>query len=284
MKGAPRVVLTDRFNPFCVNRVGLHGGPFPLSVDWRRSDGVWTAHGTALRAFDFVSAASGLLPPIALAFNIGQTAFVDGDRVSPASRIAALQGVNVEVHDISWASRGFESSELLEMESGQLLQFLDGWSMYDLDLLALAERRASASIDQIVLAVNTHTIEDPPILSQLESSAVYFGGHDDCYFTVETRDERLIRAILGRLLTLIVGSKLLDDAPECAVSEPDEKLVDAILEQGKALVGVAAQDEAGDVTVRLTQGVWRLGNAVPNNPSMLASYRSTTRQWSVARL
>src|SRR5579884_4210411 len=93
-------VEVDRFNPFGVNRVGLNGPGFPLSIDVTFQQATWTAHGTALRAKDLAALIVRLSGPVVLVFNIGHTGWSGEDgALLAAGEIANRQQVPAEVHD-----------------------------------------------------------------------------------------------------------------------------------------------------------------------------------------
>lgn len=131
-------IRVDPFNPFETNRVGIGGPAFPLSIRRERCGTVWTVRGTALRAVDFVDLAAGLLDPVSVICNVGQTAFVDAHRTPlPAGMIATEQGVTAQVHNLAWASLSGSPThaDVLVVASSDLERFFSGWSLYDVDLI-----------------------------------------------------------------------------------------------------------------------------------------------------
>jgi len=275
-----QMVTIDRFNPFLVNRVGLHG--FPLSISLERSNGVFVAHGTALRAADVASSLSGRVAPVSVVMNVGQTAYLDGQsQPLPVTAIAEKQGVDAEVVDVSWAGQRGQIGQLLIFNSSELERFLSGWSLYDVDILWLAAHPSSKRLDEVVLAINTRKRNDPPLLKSLTGAETYFGGHDDCYFSVECRDEELVRLLLGRLLSLLAGSCLVDASEKVTVGEPPGALIGDILGRGASWIGTASLTLDRTINIGLTTGEWRLGQTIPDDPKLTAAYAPETGQWTL---
>jgi hypothetical protein len=122
-------VRVDRFNAFLVNRVGLDGPGFPLSISVEALDGLWVATGTAVRALDLVDVLAASAHDFAVLLNIGHNWFGDDDAPIRPREIARRQGVQVRAHDITWASfSGEDPSDLLMLRWRDLDRFLDGWS------------------------------------------------------------------------------------------------------------------------------------------------------------
>jgi hypothetical protein len=276
------MVKVDRFNPFHVNHIGSQGRGFPLSMRWQRIDGIFSAFGTALRASDLASAVATAVPPVCVVLNVGHTAHLDdGNRPLPLSAIAERKGVEAEVHDISWASERGSQGELLVVDASHLDGLLSGWSLYDIDVLWLADRPGSNELDEIALAINTRRGDDSPLLASLDEPRVYFNGHDDCYFYVECRDDVLLRLILRRLLALLAGSCMLATSNEVVIAEPGDAIVDALLGRAHAWVGDASSMRDNNVAVELTVAEWRLSQSVPYDPALTALYVPATAEWTL---
>jgi hypothetical protein len=274
------MVTVDRFNPFRVNRAGLHG--FPLSISLERSHGVFVAHGTALRAADVASSLSSRVAPLSVVMNVGQTAYLDGqNHPLRVTAIAEKQGVDAEVVDVSWAGQRGQEGQLLIFSSSQVERFLSGWSLYDVDILWLAAHPGSKRLDEIVLAMNTRKRNDPPLLTSLTEADTYFGGHDDCYFSLECRDVELVRLLFGRLLSLLAGSRLTDASEAVTVREPPGALISDILGRSDSWIGTASFALDRTIRIGLTIGEWRLGQPIPDDPTLIAAYSPETGRWAL---
>jgi hypothetical protein len=279
-------VRVDRFNPFEVNRVGENGPGFPLSIEVQRRGAVWTATGTALRAEDMAPLLVSLGGPVALIFNVGHADwFDDQGSVIPSGAIAKRQGVDAEVHDIRWTSlsRGSPPADLLVVATSDLDRFFDGWSPYDVDVVDLPTRPTREAVEEVVLVVNTFGAGEPPVLSSVKGASTYFSGHDDCYFYAESRTNRIPQMILCRLLALLAGSALLRGQTYVDVPEPSLDLAAELLSLSDRWVGLATLRPGGDVTVDLSPAGWRLGQPIPQSPTVVAVLDAFSGAWSICR-
>ncbi|MDQ6614740.1 MAG: hypothetical protein M3083_08345 [Actinomycetota bacterium] len=279
----PRVEA-DRFNPFGVNRVGLNGPGFPLSIDVTFQRAMWTAHGTALRAKDLAALVVRLSGPVVLVFNIGHTAWSGEDgALLAAGEIANRQQVPAEVHDMRWAALAPQSTglEVLVMAASDIPAFFADWSLYDVDLLDLPEKPTVDELDEIVLAVNTWRPTDPPVLCSLDKPTVYFGGHDDCYFYVESRSPRLPQLILCRLLALLAGAALIEGEDAAEIPEPGEDFAANLLSLSKVWVGRTSSPDGDELRIDLSPRGWRLGQPIPYEPSQVAILNLSAGEWTL---
>ena len=289
-----RLARVDRFNAFRVNRVGLQGPGFPLSIEVARRGAVWTVHGTALRAVDISAVMARHMGPVAVVFNIGHNWFDGGWGLVGAGEIAKRQAIAADTYDMTWAALAPRSTatELLVMASSDVDRFFEGWSLYDVDLLDLSARPSRDELDVIVLSVNTRKTADPPVLTMVEAASIYYGGHDDCYFYVESRTDGVPEAIMCHLLAMLAGSALLEeDQPKDGASdqpadvyEPHAAVAAELLSRSNAWVGVATVRDSGGVEIELTPSGWRLDQAIPHSPTHAAVFDPASGDWTVAAM
>ncbi|MDQ6615292.1 MAG: hypothetical protein M3083_11230 [Actinomycetota bacterium] len=135
--------------------------------------------------------------------------------------------------------------------------------------------------DGCLVAVNTWRRGDPPVLGGIDRASLYFGGHDDCYFYVESRTPRLPRLILCRLLALLVGAALIRDKDVVEIPEPSEDFAAALLSRNHAWVGVASTPERDEVRIELTPMGWHLGQPIPYDPIQTAILNLAAREWTL---
>jgi hypothetical protein len=117
-------------------------------------------------------------------------------------------------------------------------------------------------------------------LPALVGSRLWFSGHDDCYVAVESTDPAVPAALLSRLLTLLVGSALVDAAP-VDVPDPESATVERLIEESPHWVGVLGIVSEQFVTVDLsaTSERWWLGQRLPERVDRIAIYDITHRAW-----
>lgn len=129
--------------------------------------------------------------------------------------------------------------------------------------------------------MNTRRTGDPPLLSVLGLPSMYFGGHDDCCFYAESRDDRLPLRIMSRLVAVLAGATLLKEATgDVTLAEPDEHLASRLFDQSDTWVGTGRVEDA-DVVIELTPSEWRLGQAIPHDPSVSVRLAADRESWSV---
>jgi hypothetical protein len=173
----------DRYGAFTVNRVGVGDLGFPLSFATSSAGGIALTRGTALRTQDLVTLIRPRLKPEIRVFNIGHNWIgADGHPLTPCE-VASAQGVDVEVHNIGWASwTNDPRAELLVVPTDEMAVLLDGWGMCDVALFDASDPTGASNVEQLMLAVNTWSAGDPPLLSIVTGSGVGATLHDDCYF------------------------------------------------------------------------------------------------------
>lgn len=275
-------ISVDRYGAFTANRVGVGGLGFPLSFSTSHEDGIALTRGTALRTQDLVALIRPTLKPEVCVLNIGHNWIAADGRILTPSEIAAAQGVDVKVHNVGWASRNNDpQEELLVLCTHDMAAFLDGWGMYDVAFFDASAPIRASEVEQLVLAVNTWSVGDPPLLSTMTGSGVGATLHDDCYFYLETRHEELPGVVLGGLLATYAGAALIkepDDVVE--VDMPPPSLVGELLRQSPTWTGELLSTAPRDVVVGLSTSGWKLGQDVP--PAELrVVYDTATNLWSL---
>ncbi len=280
-------VRVDRYNAFHVNTVGLQANPFPLSISVTPYDGVHSVQATAVRANDLVNALTADAHHTAVVLNVGQNNWLNDDYTPwPLRRIAEEQKVAAACHDIRWAaSSHFESDDMLTMPWQQLPRFLSGWSPYELEILDAPGPLDDITADELALAVNTLN-GSSLLLPRLSTSGFYYAGHDDCYLYAEATDPQMPIRLLTRLLTLFVGSSLLDDDTESlTIAEPEPALATALLEANRHWIGtVRSTKPDGTVAIGFTptDTTWRLADPLPTLATTSVTFDLATGSWRMS--
>ncbi|MFI6585754.1 hypothetical protein [Embleya sp. NPDC050493] len=281
--------MTDKHHPptfrvesnsaFRTNSVGLAGVPFPLAAEVFERDGVYGIGGAAVRAADLVDVLEAFAQPVVTVQSLGHYWFDPEDhREWTPGEIARDQGVEAEAHDVTWAGH----SELLVLRRGDLGRFLAELYPYNIAVLDAPGPVSAAAADEMALAVGTSG-PDTSVLQELPDAGLYFSGHDDCYFHVESRDPALPVRVFARLLTLAAGAALLVDDEAVTVVEPHSELVRAILARSAHWSGPIGEPEPdGTVRLDLAAGKWRLGTRLPARADLSARYDPTTGRWHLA--
>jgi hypothetical protein len=88
-------------------------------------------------------------------------------------------------------------------------------------------------------------------------------------------------AVLRRLMALLVGSSLVDDASSVDVSEPDAAIVGSLIAQSPHWVGLldTVSDDSVTVNMAATSERWRLAQRLPERVDRTAIYDITHRTW-----
>jgi hypothetical protein len=235
-----------------------------------------------MRTSDLAGLIGRRLQAHVLVFNVGHSwTGADGHLRTPPE-IASTQEVGAVVHNIGWASRNKDpEAELLVLSANDLDAFLDGWSMYDVDLLDAPREPNTDALEALVLAVNTWSATDPPLLTSITDSQVCAHVHDDCYFYLETRHEELPAVVLGGLFGTYVGAALLrePDSDTVEVALPPADLVAELLRRSLTWTGRLVSGLPQQVAVGLATTGWRLGDAVPA-PELVVAYDPATSTWT----
>ncbi|GAA1380608.1 hypothetical protein [Catellatospora chokoriensis] len=271
-------VRVDRSAAFRANGVWSREGtlPFPLSFHATSAGGVHSVDATAASISELVDLLAAHARGQALVLNVSTNDWLDGDyQQLPLGRIAEEQGVAAEVHDIRWAATRHMSDDLLVMPWSRMPRLLGGWYPYDIEILDVAGPLTSAEVEELVLTVNTHNVGKAPILPVLANASLWFSGHDDCYFSLETTSAELPPLLLARLLAAQAGAALIEAADPAGtredavvmVPQPPAGLAAELLGIGGHWVGTVAQVQAGEqVTLALapTNARWRVADWLPD--------------------
>jgi Domain of unknown function (DUF397) len=283
------VVEVGRHGAFSVNGIGLGGAPFPLSFSVRQVGGSWMVYATAAQTAELADVLMRAAGDTIVVLDLGTNSFMDEDYVQwQPSRIAAEQGVSCQVHPLGALASGVIglSEEALVMHRDDLPRFLAGWSPYELTLVDLPGQADPGQLDELALAIGTATLSEP-ILPGLVGSRLRYSGHDDCYFAVESADQAVPLALLGRLLALLAGSELVTLADASAVEVPDPASTTAasLIEDSAHWIGVldAVSENAVTINLSATTVPWRLDQRLPERVDRIARYDVRQRLWQVTR-
>ncbi|MEU8081002.1 hypothetical protein AB0B31_36810 [Catellatospora citrea] len=287
-------VRVDRSAAFRANGVWSREGtlPFPLSFHTTSTGGVHSVHATAASISELVELLAAHARGHAVVLNVSTNDWLDDDyQQLPLGQIAEEQGVAADVYDIRWAATRHMSDDLLVMPWSRMPRFLDGWYPYDIEILDVAGPLTSAEVEELVLTVNTHAVGKAPILPVLADASLWFSGHDDCYFSLETTSADLAPLLLARLLAAQAGAALIVAAdPEgtredavVMVPQPPTALAVELLGIGGDWVGKVAQVQAGErVTLALgtTNAHWRVSHPLPDVMSHELTLDVVAGRWS----
>lgn len=278
-----RPLRVDQFSAFHVNRVGLTQAAFPLSISVDETDGIWTVSGTAARICHLVDVLATGAHETAAVLNIGQTSWLDENYQSIRPRdIAQHQGIEVTAKAVTWSAPS-ESvpNDLLMVNWADLDRFLQGWSPDNIDIVDVERPLSDEEADNLALATNTLD-KDTRLLSQIRGSRLFYSGHDDCYFYVETVDASLPARIFTRLLALFAGSALVDDTIEAVeVREPDLSIAENLLSGSSQWVGtVLPSPSRCTASMGFTARSWRLGQPLPTDGPYKVTFDCESSAWA----
>ena len=270
---------------FSVNGLGLASAPFPLSFSVRAARGSWMVTATAAQANELADVLTHAAQGSVVIVDLATNSFLDeDDRFWPASRIAADQGVDFQAHPLGMLASDVIglSEETLVLRRHDLGRFLAGWSPYELTLVDVPGTPTPERLDEIALVLGTAT-HNEPVLPDLAGSRLWFSGHDDCYVAIESTDPAMPATVLGRLLTLLIGSALVDAGP-VEVREPDDVIVAGLIEESSHWIGKLGVVSSSSVSVDLsaTSEPWRLGQPLPGRVDHTAVYDVMHGAWEFA--
>lgn len=269
---------------FSVNGLGLARAPFPLSFSVRQVEGSWLVDATAAQANELADVLAHAAQGSVVIVDLATNSFLDeDDRFWPASRIAAGQGVDFQAHSLDMLASDVIglSEETLVLRRQDLGRFLAGWSPYELTLVDVPGTPTPERLDEIALVLGTAT-HNEPVLPDLAGSRLWFSGHDDCYVAIESTDPAMPATVLGRLLTLLIGSALADAGP-VEVREPDNAIVAGLIAESPHWIGKLGAVAGSTVSVDLsaTTEPWRLSQPSPDQIDHTAVYDAKHRAWEL---
>lgn len=277
------LISVDRSNAFRVNQIGLAGASFPLSIEVSNTDGITVAAGTAIRAADLVELLADNAGQFAAILNLGQASWLGpGLMPVPAGEIAVRQQVPAGTHDITWAwPAGAGRNDLLTIRWADLGRFFTGWSLYDVDIIDLGNDLTGFEPDELALSVGTRG-RDLPLLHQIPGASVFYAGHDDCYFHIESTDPGLPARLLARLLALIAGSTLLGETTgSVTIPEPEPSMTAGLLQVSPCWTGtLTGRQHAEPVTIRLAAAPWRPTATVPASTAASITFDPRSGRWT----
>jgi hypothetical protein len=259
-------------------RVTVGVGPFPLSIEVERRNSVWFLDGVVLSARDLAPLLPEFSGSYAVVLNLFHTSWFDEKGASrPGSNIALEEGVPVEVR---YDSAG---SEQLLVPTASLRLFFSAFNPVDVDVVDVPTLPSDEELEQIVTAVETAQVGEGSVLSSLERPSIYYRGHDDCYFWIEARTDRLARLVFCRLLAQLVEGALIGPGQAALVPEPHERLAAELLNRSNVWTGTVRTTEDGLVDVALAPAKWRLGGRFSHSAAYSAVFDASAGQWDPHR-
>lgn len=256
-------------NAMTKNHLGLSGLPFPVSLQIERHlDGVV---GASLYPIEFRDVADLLVPsmlPLTVLTGVDTDDFT-AKGLAPLRETLAKCGVEVLA----------EGSDAVLVATPQLsLLFGDLWTS-NLTLVDLPS--SDVDLAEVWCALPA----DWPALSGMATSRTYLSTHDNVYLHAEFRDDRLAIGLCQRLLSILVGTHLLNRPGEQSIVEPSARFVERAL--GDAQVLSCDQRNIGltgsAVSVPFVHIPQRPFDRCPA-PTHRISYDTTSGAWSLAEV
>jgi hypothetical protein len=207
-------------NAFTINRLGVGGGFFPLSLHVTSAAGVTRAFLCAQRVTDIADQIAENSSGRLSVFGLEQYSVFDevSDIPLTLAGLTRLAGVEFTVVD----------EETVVFPAEKLKKLLSGFSHSNLTLFDLPPEWDENTVIRGVLAYREHDWKaDAPLLPEMPGSRFFIDSHDDCYLTVESVDTLLPRQIFARMLGLYAAA-LLGQADITGVTDG---LVDAIWQE-----------------------------------------------------
>ena len=280
---------------------------FPISLQVQEREDVLTTFGTELRGVDLARLVVefGALAPVAVVFEERITV---PDEIIGTGEMAAEMGIRMDVYET------LGGREMLVMATVDLPAFFDAWpgfGGYDVDVIDLSSPPAGEDAEEICSAVDRSWERPmtawqrrlggrrpstppsfragyrwgslgPAVLSSLETPTMYYHGHDECYFAVESRTDRLPRLILRRLLALKAGAAWRRQ--KVIVPDPAEDVAAQLLDESREWVGEMYESTVESVTIELSPIGWWPGKRVPRKPAYVAVFHIPAQQWELRRV
>jgi hypothetical protein len=267
------------------------GVEFPMSLKLEERERVFTTSGTYLGGVDLAPLLVEVAAPVTVVFNVAYS-IVDDDGVpAGAGGMAADIGIQTDVHKI------VGGQELLVMATADLPAFFDGWRQFggsDVDALDLPAPPTAEDMDAAVGAVERPAKKgrrfltrrqqrqlERPVLSSLATPTFYYHGHDDIYFVLESRTDRLARLVLRRLLALKAGSARRRQ--RVTVPDPGDHVAASLLDESHGWTGEISESTPESVSIALAPVTWRLGQRLPRKPAYYAVFDIPSKEWELRR-
>jgi hypothetical protein len=263
-----------------------------MSLEVEERDGVFTASGVVLTGVGVAELLVTEVRPVSVVFNIGYSIVDEDGGPAGAADMAADIGVRAD------ALKMANGQEMFAIASTDLRAFFVGWTRfggYDVDVLDLALRPGPEDVERISAAIERsqegetkrrRRLRDrqrpPAVLSSLEAPTIYYHGHDDCYFTLETRTNRLPSLVLRRLLAIEASNAWMRQPPD--LPDPGEDVAERLLDQSPAWTGKIVETTPEWVAIALWPRPWRLGQRsepFDRKPAYWAVFDIPTKQWEL---
>jgi hypothetical protein len=264
---------------------------FPISLKCEEREHVFTTSGTYLAGADLAPLLVEVAASVTAVFNVAYS-IVDDDGVpATAGEMAAYIGIQTDVHKIAGGQ------EFLVMASADLPAFFGGWRQfggYDVDVLDWPAPPTAADVGAAVAAVERPAKQgrrfltrrqeqrlEGLVLSSLATPTVYYHGHDDTYFELESRTDRLTGLVLRRLLALEAGSAWRRQ--RVTVPDPGDHIAAKLLDESHAWTGEISESTPESVSIALAPVAWRLGQRHPRKPAYYAVFDIPSKEWELRR-
>jgi hypothetical protein len=262
-----------------------------MLLKFEEREGLFTTAGAGLRGVDIAPLLVQVAAPVAVVFNVGWFT-IDNDGVpAGAGEMAADIGVQTDVHKL------VGGQELLVMPSADLPAFFDGWRQFDpweVDALDWPAPPTAAELANAVAVVDRRPPQRrrfrtrgqgrrlrKPVLSSLATPTFYYHGHDDFYFGLESRTDRLARLVLRRLIAVEAGSAWRSQP--VTVPDPGDDVVARLVDSSREWMGEIAESTPESVSIALTASAGRGGRRSPRKPSYLAVFDIPSQEWALRR-
>jgi hypothetical protein len=259
-------------NAFTINRLGLGGMFFPLSLRVTRTAAVTRAFMCTQRVTDIVDQIAENSSGHLAVFGLEQYSVFDEATDAPLTLAGLARQARGVFTVIDEATVVFPSDELKKL--------LAEFSHSSLTLFDLPPEWNENTVIRGVLAYREHDWSgDAPLLPEMPGSCFFIDSHDDCYLTVESAGTRLPRQIFARMLCLYAAAVL--EQPDIA-AVPDG-LVDALWQEE---FGLAILRESTEITpTGLRVGVARKPFNFAENETYPSDFQLTyspaNRDWAM---
>jgi hypothetical protein len=257
-------------NAFTINRLGLGGLFFPLSLKVTRADGNTQAFMCAQRLIDCAGLIAARSAGHLAVFGLDHYSILDDATGKPLPLAALARQAGVSSTSID------EDTSVIPAD--QLTMLLAGFSHDNLTLFDLPPEWDENTVIRGVLAYKEHDWKaDAPLLTGLPGSRFLIDSHDDCYLTVESADTLLPRQIFARMLGLYAAA-VLEQADIAAVPEG---LVDTIWQEefGLTILRYLTEVTSSGLCIGVTRKSFTFSNGETYPLDFRLTYDVNDRKW-----
>ena len=262
-----------------------------MSLTLQEREGVFITVGAGAGGVDLTPLLVQLAAPVAIVFNVDWSIDYDDGMPANAGELAADVGVQTEVQKL------VDGRELLVMASADLPAFFDGWRRFgprNVDVLDWPAPPTATELGEAVAAVDPPESQQrrflrrghkrrlrSPVLSSLARPTFHYHGHDDYYFGLESRTDRLARLVLRRLIALEAGSAWKRQS--VTVPDPGDDVVARLLDDSHKWTSNLSDSTPESVTIALTARGARGGRS-SLKPSYVAIFHIPSQEWELLRV